>query len=59
MDVAALRGLYPGARESGRELVLVETPSPIGSGGTVDVVTGFVAGGKAWAYRFYVGAAGE
>lgn len=59
MDVAALRRLYPGARESGHELVLVETPSPTGSGGTVDVMTGFVAGGKAWAYRFYVGAAGE
>jgi hypothetical protein len=59
MDAGTVRSLYPGARESGHELVLIETPSPIGSGGTIDVMTGFLAGGKAWAYRFYVGAAGE
>lgn len=59
MSVNALRGIYPGARRSGGELVLVETPSPIGADGTVSVMTAYVAGGRAWAFRFYVGAAGE
>jgi len=59
MEVAALRRLYPGFREDGHELVLVETPSPIGAGGTLAVMTGFAAGGEVWAYRLYVGAAGE
>ncbi len=59
MDVKTLRRLYPGGREDGRELVLVETPSAIGADGTLAVMTAFLAGGKALAYRFYVGAAGE
>jgi hypothetical protein len=59
MDLSALWHLYPGFREGDRELVLVETPSPFGAGGTLAVMTGFVGGGKVWAYRFYVGAAGE
>lgn len=59
VQVQALRELYPGARESGRELVLIETPSPIGGDGTIAVMTAFIGGSRAWAYRFYVGAAGE
>lgn len=59
MKVGELRNLYPGARENDGELILVETPSPIGAGGTLAVMTAFAGGGRAWSYRFYVGAAGE
>jgi hypothetical protein len=59
MDVNALRRLYPGARETGSGLTLVETPSPIGDGGVTPVMTAYAVAGRALAFRFYVGAAGE
>jgi hypothetical protein len=54
-----LNDLYPGARHSGHELILVETPSPFGSAGTISIATAYVFDGHAQAFRFSVGAAGE
>ena len=56
---AALGRLYPGTVRSGDEMVLVEAPSPFGEGGMLPVATAFLVDGKAGAYRFYIGAAGE
>ncbi|HEU5062341.1 MAG TPA: hypothetical protein VFT79_04190 [Solirubrobacterales bacterium] len=56
---ASLERLYPEARRSGNELTLVEVASPIGASGTLAVMTAYLADGRALAYRFYIGAAGE
>lgn len=56
---ASLARLYPGAIRSGDEMLLIETPSPIGADGTIDIATAFLAGEEAKAFRFYIGAAGE
>jgi len=54
-----LERLYPGATRSGDELTLVEVSSPIGASGTLAVATAYLVDGRAFGYRFYVGAAGE
>lgn len=58
-SVDTIRNAYFGTRENGSEFVLVESPSAIGSGGTIPVVSGYAVGDEILAYRFYVGAAGE
>ena len=57
--VAELERLYPDARRSGSQLVVVEAPSPLGANGRIAIVTAYLQNGIAGAYRFYVGAAGE
>lgn len=59
VSAAELERLYPGAKRSGMEMTLVETPSPIGEGGMLAIATAFLVDGEALGYRFYVGAAGE
>jgi hypothetical protein len=59
MGVEKLEELYPGARRTGSQLVLVEAPSPLGGGGTSPIATAYLVDGSAQALRFYVGAAGE
>lgn len=59
MSNAELDALYPGARHDGRELILLEVPSPIGTSGTVPIATAYMVHGRALAFRFWVGAAGE
>ena len=59
MGVEQLESLYPGAKRTGSQLVLVEAPSPFGAGGTSPIATAYLVDGSAQALRFYVGAAGE
>ena len=59
LGATVLRALYPGARQHGSELVLVEAPSPYGLPGPTPIVTAYLTAGKAAAFRLQVGAAGE
>jgi hypothetical protein len=59
MTARALRDLYPGSRQHGSELILVEAPTVFGEGTTAPIVTAYIVNGRAEAFRLFVGAAGE
>lgn len=54
-----LAELFPGAGRHGAEWNLIEAPSPYGDSGTTAILIGYLVDGKALAFKFYVGAAGE
>lgn len=45
--------------DDGRELILLEAPSPFGTSGTTPIATAYMINARALAFRFWVGAAGE